>query len=203
MKRVLILTAVALLISGTGFAQITGSKHDFSSQGWGTTEICEPCHTPHNADTSVSLSPLWNHEVTAVASYTVYSSSTLNATVGQPSGRSKLCLSCHDGTVNLDAFGGATGSTKITGNALVGIDISDDHPISFPYTTALASADGGLVNPSLAGSSGLGSTIAADMLFSDSLECASCHDVHNAAGNSFLLLKANTASALCLTCHDK
>ncbi len=80
--------------------------------------------------------------------------------------------------------------------------MSNDHPISFTYDAALATSDGELFDPSTI-SSGLGGTIAADMLFGNKLECASCHDVHNAAGNPDLLVKANTASALCLTCHDK
>ena len=40
---------------------------------------------------------------------------------------------------------------------------------------------------------------------SRTMECASCHDVHNtaSASNQNLLLISNTASALCLTCHNK
>ena len=36
--------------------------------------------------------------------------------------------------------------------------------------------------------------------------CGSCHDVHNTAtpaGVGYLLIKDNTDSALCLTCHNK
>ncbi|RMD81165.1 MAG: cytochrome C [Candidatus Dadabacteria bacterium] len=203
-----ILVIVAASVVGLGArasANIVGSAHDFSSYGWSNGEICVPCHTPHNADTSVAQAPLWNHEVTT-ATYTVYSNAaTLDATVGQPNGISKLCLSCHDGTVAVDAFGGAAGNTFISSidpDADFGTDLSDDHPISFTYDTALANADGELFDPATT-NSGLGGTIQDDMLFSDQLECASCHDVHNVAGNPYLLVKDNTASALCLTCHDK
>ena len=48
-----------------------------------------------------------------------------------------------------------------------------------------------------------GSTIKIDMLFGDSLECASCHDVHAANTFSYLLKIDNAGSDLCLTCHDK
>ncbi len=182
--------------------QITGSAHDFKAETWNTSgEICIVCHTPHNADATVTDAPLWNHQVTA-ATFTVYTSSTLDATVGQPDGNSKLCLSCHDGTVAIDNFGGATsGTVYIDGSDSLGTSLADDHPISFDYNTALATADGDLFDPSTA-SSGLGSTIAADMLFNNRLQCASCHDVHN-AGIDNLLVKSNAASALCLTCHDK
>ena len=84
----------------------------------------------------------------------------------------------------------------------MGTDLSDDHPISFTYNTALATADGGLWDPASA-LSGLGGTIDADLLSGSMVECSSCHDVHNSYGIPFLLVKSNAASALCLTCHDK
>jgi predicted CXXCH cytochrome family protein len=203
MKKLgLLLTALSFI--GLSYGQITGSAHDFSGSAWNTTtEICIVCHTPHNADLTVTTAPLWNHEVTIVAAYTLYSSSTLNATLGQPGNESKLCLSCHDGTVALENFGGVTGGTNfISGSANVGTALNNDHPISFTYNDALATADGGLRTPSTYVTS-LGGTINNDLLFSGRMECASCHDVHNAHGNNMLLLIDNTGSALCLTCHNK
>jgi len=203
MRKIFGVTLGLVFIAGLAGAQITGSEHDFSGQGWGTTEICQPCHTPHNASTLLPV-VLWNHAVTA-ASYTLYSSPTMNATTGQPDGVSRACLSCHDGTVALDSFGGSTGSNFISGPANFGTDLSNDHPVSFTYNNALATADGGL-HPPTTQASGLGDTISADMLFgtsSDQVECASCHDVHNAANLQSLLLKSNAGSALCLTCHAK
>ncbi|MBN1223272.1 MAG: cytochrome C [Candidatus Aminicenantes bacterium] len=203
MKKLFIFAAALTLTVGAfGQGTIVGSAHDFSTEAWNTGgQICVVCHTPHNADLTINDSPLWNHEVTT-ATYTLYSSSTLDATPGQPGGYSKLCLSCHDGTVALDSFGGETGSTNISGNALFGTDLSNDHPISITYDTSLASTDGELYDPTTA-SSGLGGTIDADMLFASKMECASCHDVHNKPGIEKLLLKSNAASALCLTCHSK
>ena len=182
---------------------IVGSAHDFSGESWNTTtEICIVCHTPHNADITVLEAPLWNHETT-LANFTPYSSPTLDATVGQPSASSKLCLSCHDGTVALDNFGGTTGGTNyIGGGALIGTDLLDDHPISFIYDAALATTDGGLFDP-ITTNSGLGSTINDDLLFGGQMQCASCHDVHNGSGEDNLLRLNNDASALCLTCHNK
>jgi predicted CXXCH cytochrome family protein len=207
MKKALGLAAVMLFVGATsamaqpaGKRDIENTAHDFSGRGWNSTgEICVVCHTPHFA-LAATDGPLWNHESTA-ATYTIYSSSTLDATVAQPGTESKTCLSCHDGTVALDAFGGQAGSNNIGAQWDVGIDLSDDHPVGFTYNTALATADGELADPSLK-ASGLGDDIQADMLFSDKLECASCHDVHGAGGNEMLLLVANTASALCLTCHS-
>jgi predicted CXXCH cytochrome family protein len=189
------------------FGQITGTKHDFSASAWSGGEICVACHTPHNA-LAISNAPLWNHLVTT-QTFTPYSSTgTLNATVGQPSGVSKLCLSCHDGTTKIDAIGGAVGSATIgavAGN--FGLDLSNDHPISFVYNSALVTADGGTGLKAVTALSGLGGSIENDMLFgavsgSKTVECSSCHDVHN-AGFASLLRKSNAGSALCLTCHSK
>lgn len=201
MKKFLIFVCAFFLV-GYALAEIAGSVHDFSAMGWSGGQICLPCHTPHNADTTVAGSPLWNHEVT-VATYALYSSGTLDAAPGQPAGVSKLCLSCHDGTVALDSFGGNTGATYITGSDLIGTDLSNDHPISFTYNDALATTDGELHPPSTTDSS-LGGTIDDDMLFSGNLECASCHDVHDKyPANPSLLVITNAGSALCLVCHDK
>ena len=207
----IILSVAALpVLAGT----ITGTKHDFSNStlyNWNTTgEICVVCHTPHSADTSVSAAPLWNHAVTAKA-FTVYSSDTLNATVGQPSGTSKLCLSCHDGSVALDSFGGSTaGTNTMSGTAAVGIDeLSNDHPISFAYDQTLIDADGALHPLSKAvtvgtGGDSKGGTISDTMLFGGQVQCASCHDVHNKfTADSKLLRISRSGSALCLTCHNK
>ncbi|MCK5516593.1 MAG: cytochrome C [Desulfobulbaceae bacterium] len=201
------LLVVALLsIAVVGFAtfsqaSISGSKHDFSQAGWSGGQICLPCHAPHDG-VNVANAPLWNHEL-STATYTLYSSPTLDAVPGQPGGASKLCLSCHDGTVAIDSFGGKTGNITLSGS--VGTDLSDDHPISFVYDAALAVADGGLHDPTvrLSGIPGAAGTIDQDMLFSGSLECASCHDVHNANDTGGdLLIKSNEGSALCLTCHN-
>ncbi len=219
----LAVAALGLLVSPLAMAApgtILGSGHDFSTKGYGSTEICVFCHTPHNANTSVTGAPLWNHALSAVASYTVYSSPSMNATTGQPGTISKLCLSCHDGTVAVDSFGALTGTHYVPatdnigsigagGAGTGGTHLENDHPIGFIYNAALVTADPGLFPTSKAVTIGSTKsstgTISTKMLYSEQVECASCHDVHNTytvAGTG--LLKVTTAgSALCLTCHDK
>jgi predicted CXXCH cytochrome family protein len=195
---------VTLLLMQIGISQtIVGSAHDFSDDNWNTNgQICLVCHTPHNADVVVANAPLWNHETT-MAFFTTYVSATMDATTGQPDASAKLCLSCHDGTVAVDNFSGQTGGSHfMTGNTLIGSNLSDDHPISFTYNAALASVDGGLFDPTNT-SSGLGGTINEDLLIDSQVQCASCHDVHNGSGVENLLRISNNASALCLTCHNK
>lgn len=218
MKRTVVLVAmfVAVLVAGPVAAQgtIVGSAHDFSGVGsFGGGEICKACHTPHNAYRTVygqsfatAAAPLWNHEDTA-ASFTLYESPTgtfnSGGTITQPAGVSKACLSCHDGTVGMESFGGvSTDVNMMTGSALIGIDLRNDHPISFLYDDDLATTtDGELHPPTTTGA--LGGTIATKMLFNGRMECGSCHDVHNTPGFPSMLLMSNSASALCLTCHDK
>ena len=184
---------VGMSFTAPATAGIAGSPHDFSARGWGTTEVCIFCHAPHN---TTGGTPLWNHKATA-ATFTLYSSTTLNATLAQPAGVSKLCLSCHDGTVAVDSYGTRTGATNVAGTRLIGTDLSNDHPIGFAYTAALATADGGLVAPASASQ-----VVAGVPLYGSQLECASCHDVHNNTLGSFLRM-ANTGSALCVKCHTK
>lgn len=201
-KLVTLTSAVTLLAIAPALVQaagISGTKHDLSTRGWGSTELCVFCHAPHNTDKTVTDAPLWNHKVTT-ASFAVYASPTLNATVGQPSSSSRLCLSCHDGTVALDSFGGVTGTHTLTGTNLLGTDLVNDHPISFTYDATLAASDsGGLVVPVSASKVDAAGTVP---LFAGKVECASCHQVHNSVNQPFLRIP-NTGSALCLKCHIK
>jgi predicted CXXCH cytochrome family protein len=193
---------------------IIGSKHDFSASGpsvlyKGTnTQVCVYCHAPH---ASTATTPLWNHATTATT-FTLYSSGTLNATMTQPAGVSKLCLSCHDGTVAIDSFGGATGTKSIPVGAPAnfGTTLADDHPIGFAYNAALVTLDPGLADPvatSVTIGTGNTGTIATKLLIGGQLECASCHDVHNSTSGTAVeskLLRISTAgSALCVACHKK
>lgn len=182
---------------------IVNSKHNLSSFGSGTiraqdeSEICIFCHTPHSGS---SEAPLWNR-FSSGASYTAYSSTTLNAAVGQPTGASKLCLSCHDGTV---ALGMVLSRPQITmqnsvttmplGKTRLSTDLADDHPISFVFDAGVAAADGQLKDPAV--------LTDAVRLEDGRVQCISCHNPHDNQFGKFLV-KNNTASALCLTCHNR
>jgi predicted CXXCH cytochrome family protein len=192
---------------------IAGSAHDVSAQGYSLGQICIVCHTPHSAINAALDKPLWDHENTTSV-FTVYDSNTFDSGTGgaalnnitQPSGHSLMCLSCHDGTLGVDAFGGTTpGTDLIVGPALLDTDLTDDHPISFLYDPVLATTDGELYDPT-ATVSGLpgGGTIDQDMLFGGQMQCSSCHDVHDDTLSPFLRKSMTApASGLCLTCHNK
>jgi predicted CXXCH cytochrome family protein len=201
MKKVIILVVgLSLLVAGTAFAGVSGSVHDLRAT-YSLTEICNPCHTPHNA-TQQSLGPLWDHDASA-AGYTEYVSqpgSDLDMTpnVGP---ESEICLDCHDGTVRTDAFGGGAGTGTLSGAtyADLGTDLRDDHPIG-SYTSAIATADGELADPS----STAEVTSGGMPLFSGMMECPTCHDVHNTdSTGADLLYQDNNGSKACLVCHVK
>lgn len=184
-------------------AGITGSKHDLSGRDWGTNEICIFCHTPHNAK-MVPNSPLWNHKVTT-ATFIMYSSPSLKISPEpQPRGPSKLCLSCHDGTVAIDSYGKRTGSQFISGSAKLGIDLSNDHPISIYWDHQTVTPGGG---PSCSKCHGAhqGKKPIIDLPFYDRyLECATCHEPHNKyPAYTRMLRKSLNQSEICLLCHTK
>jgi predicted CXXCH cytochrome family protein len=204
--------AVALFVVGlaAGFvvsgarAQIVGTAHNLSASSPATIraqnegEICVFCHVPHNAATS---GPLWNRRAPTL-NYTLYGSSTTVATIGQPTGASLLCLSCHDGTIALGDVlsrgtpitmaGGVT--TMPVGPGLLGKDISGEHPVSFVYDNTLVAARGALVAPA-----SLTGAVRLDKL--GRMQCTACHDPHENPYGKFLVA-SNRASALCTTCHQ-
>ncbi len=196
-KQALVIVFFTLLTASKSYADLAGSAHDFTRFAGMTQNICIICHTPHNANTTVPNSPLWNHAVTS-ATFTPYQG-TLHATPGQPTGISKLCYSCHDGTVAIDSYGGQVGTWYLADS--LGTNLNNHHPLSFVYDSQLAVADGSLFDPD-SHLTPLGGTIAQDLLRGGRMECVSCHDVHNRYNNPGLLRIRNTYSALCLTCHD-
>lgn len=193
--------AALLLMSGTAGAQIAGTAHDLGGDNPNDNlEICVYCHTPHNSNTGI-VAPLWNR-TTPAGPYTMYSSPTLDMTIaGAPQGVSLACLSCHDGTLALDALvnfpPGMTsvlGTIPAAGNLTT--DLSNDHPISITYDSTqdpdFVAAAGGTV----------GGTMQLFGPGADQVECGTCHSVHDDTNNPFLRV-SNSASAVCLTCHIK
>jgi len=197
----------ALLLTLAGFlawpaqaqTQIARTVHNLTPTGTGTVKTTQPsglcvfCHTPHNANPTRAL---WNREFSGVT-YQLYGSSTLKALLNQPSGASRLCLSCHDGILALGNLrvpppGGQVALGPLTGKTVLGTDLSDDHPISFVYDSALAVSRGGLADPLTLPS--------AIRLEDGQLQCTSCHNPHEDQRPKFLRMD-NRSGALCTACH--
>ncbi len=218
----LLVFAPAVLADGSANG-ITNSPHDFSSSSWNfRSELCRVCHVPHDHGRDTGLiGLLWNHALSE-ATYEMYSSDTLEgAQDAAPTGISKMCLGCHDGTVALDAFDKQVAFTtgtflgdleedyvvpQLTVNG--DLDLSATHPISIVYDENAPASD---LNPKTA-TMGTSGTID-DVLENGKVQCHSCHDVHDSAGEAkagtHLLREAQTTaqggnpSGLCLTCHNK
>jgi predicted CXXCH cytochrome family protein len=201
----LLLAPIALKAGPPPGAQsIQHTRHNLSATSPGTvkiageSEICIFCHTPHGVK---SQAPMWNH-IQSGAVYVPYTSTTQKGTTGQPTGSSKLCLSCHDGTVaagmvRKQSRGGSKAGALQTlpvGAARLGTDLSDDHPISFRYDSALVMAKGQLRDPA--------TLVGPVQLDHDKqMQCTSCHTAHENRFGKFLV-QNNYGSALCLACHN-
>lgn len=76
-------------------------------------EVCVYCHTPHGANTTVTL-PLWNRtmRVTTYSTYNELGTSSLTQAVVQPGANSLACLSCHDGQTAVDSIINMPGSGR-------------------------------------------------------------------------------------------
>lgn len=210
MKKILVLTVALVLVASAAYsATVVGSAHDIKTRVTGatTTEVCVFCHTVHNSSAAVPV-VLWNKVPSTVATYTVYQSATLKGSVSQPSGVSKACLSCHDGSVamnslvNPPAVGSTGTATTIATGARVGAGgaMQTHHPVSVTYRSDLNTT----MRPNTT-TTVVNGTVTLPLFGTASpfmVECGSCHNVHDPANAPFLRV-SNTNSQLCTTCHVK
>ena len=186
---------------------------DIVAVGSTTSQVCVFCHHPHRGASTVTNTLLWNINSPGSGSYAVYANtSTLeyashNAgyTVGTDNAEAArytlLCLGCHDGTTAMTVGTGASfvrqivadgtlGSfpdlTASTEGADLGQTLADDHPVDFTYPQATIAPDADINISTNGGVSVLGQAESPTVtypLFSGTMQCATCHDVHN--GSSF------------------
>jgi predicted CXXCH cytochrome family protein len=223
MKFVIIIATcgiVCILIPLLTFAGVSATKHNLSISGPGPaqaaveTGICKFCHTPHNASPAA---PLWNHEITEVTDYIHYWSPTLlsyaSAEAAPPiDGYSRLCLSCHDGTVALGALINQGELIETTPDFMtlgmegyIGTDLSGGHPISIIFDQTLANRRNTESN-----------LLPLNWPLTDKevklyptqggygVQCTSCHDPHGGKGapEAPPFWRKQTYDDVCLVCHD-
>lgn len=175
-------------------------------------QVCVYCHAPHGGS---GERPLWNRR-TPTGPYRMYEDPLDMLADAQPTGVSRLCLSCHDGTIGLDdvlvrpvTYAGP-GPRRETierctschngGNPAGGLnwenvwfrpdDLRNQHPISVQYDP---SRDPGFHPTSAVLAAGL-------VLENGRVQCATCHEPHDARHRPFLRVP-NTNRSLCLVCH--
>jgi len=104
---------------------------------------------------------------------------------------------------------GAGGASNVMNGGLpfLGGDLRNDHPVAIVYETARVARPAEFVTQQVSGSViSVGASSSLPLFGSSSatatVECASCHNAHNNSLGNFLR-KANTGSAMCLSCHIK
>ncbi|TSK05087.1 MAG: hypothetical protein FPO08_16380 [Geobacter sp.] len=248
--------SIAFAAAGSNGGGILGSKHDmnvFITNNGGTLDtdgrVCAYCHTPHHAADPTLTStftatdgtlttyniyvPLWSRSVDN-GPYDQYVSETFNPDKNNQfydplAGPSRLCMTCHDGTIAVDSYYGQTRNSVTagaddmnyfgTGNFAIGknFGLANDHPVGFVYDVMQADPNYEL---NVSTSQFKNGTKTIDSVLSDIqgvtggkvMTCASCHDVHNgtavgntapASGRGYFLLAPQKDSDICLSCHNK
>jgi predicted CXXCH cytochrome family protein len=160
-------------------------RHDGLLRGPGRgTQFCVRCHEPSQA-TRASM-----HAGMLGQAHLRWPERTARASgvAARPAdGDSRLCLSCHDGTI-ARSVGGASGNP--------GAVVADSHPVGVVYQT----------NPIYAGKidRAISFTPAVQLdarirLVDGQVACASCHSLYSAEPGR--LVMSNLGSNLCLSCH--
>ncbi len=205
---------------------------------------CVNCHVAHKADLESIADgqwgvPLWSPYQTdtpALTGWTLYDTygigdtptPTLDASLQQPNGPSKLCLGCHDGSYSHD-WTGAENRIFTPGTVTGHMSLKNSHPISF-YYPSVASADTEIKAETQDALMGNGKTIEQELLDTRKyMQCTSCHDVHASGYTDFMLrwdigvveevvgtdpatgddileplhIASYGSQVMCRTCHDK
>lgn len=219
-NRLFIFLFLVFSVEGIIQSGILETKHNLSSSGPGEvkavseTEVCVFCHVPHN---SYPRTPLWGHALSEVKNYKIYSSNQSVSGRGreyaQPDGSSRLCLSCHDGTVALGAvigrrrieFAGGVNVLRPGQSGFIGLDLSGSHTISVPIFDSEVNEKN---------TRGLSILKSVKEMKSDpdgvkldennKVQCTTCHDAHsddnyNSSGIHFW--RKSDFSTLCEVCH--
>ncbi len=236
MKKVIVLAlAISLVVAGIALATVVSTKHDMrmgvagiagrtiTAAGSTTTQVCVFCHHPHRGTSTVTTTLLWNISDAATTYPTYGPTATTNAiTMGDNLGTtgsasySVLCMSCHDGGaanstfIKSQAADGTLGSFPNLGLSIGNLtsDLQDDHPVDFTYEGAVesdsdirAATSGGPTSSYVAGANSVRYP-----LYGGTLQCATCHDVHNGQSPRVQFMRGGTTniitnSQICIDCH--
>jgi len=202
MSRLALVLSASLCATALGQQGVAGSKHDLSVTGPGPvraaseTRVCIFCHVGHGGEA------LGQNRPSSEAAYQPYGSTTLRSNVrSTPSGATRVCLSCHDGTIALGKtlasgtiplVGAAPDGRMPLGASNLGTDLRRTHPVSFaavPSDTAHPpKADTGV-----------------KLDRKGELQCTACHDPHREDADPVVrkfLVASNRYSAVCTSCHE-
>lgn len=195
---------------------VVDTVHNLSASGPGEirslteTQVCKFCHVPHNATVP---SPLWGHAL----SRTQYQVPTIRTGRGsrpapQPDGSSRLCLSCHDGTIALGDVAGEQAPIPMSGGmylttgrrGFLGTDLSGSHPVSFEVVEAELPVDDES-DMELRPLEAIGADRDVKLDAGGKMQCTTCHDPHSdryyVEGDVPRFWVKQSVDEVCLTCH--
>ena len=230
MKRSLICAIVVFVLGPTSSALadpsavrgagVVSSPHDMTVWGYtdSQTRVCAFCHTPHHSSTTGGdYLPLWSRAEDAKQFNVAYQSSTINAselheaTSDKAIGPTRLCMSCHDGTIAPDQhYGTSAGAALLTEDSFPSIGkgsgvgygtvgLTNDHPVGFDYAAVAAGPQTG--DPALAAIQQARDQPTADpwirneaaLFLGNTLGIAIADRLYLSNGKSYMT---------CATCHD-
>jgi hypothetical protein len=191
-----LVVALVLAFPTAAAAQHEGGSstvHNLSATGPGEiwaleeTEVCKFCHIPHNA---VVPQPLWGHTLSTVDRYlvpTIRRGKGASEPAPQPDGSSRLCLSCHDGTVALGDIGGSGPPIAMAGaqrldrgrRGHIGTDLSGSHPISFVVPDGEPGGPDSERDMGLRPLDLIRSEESVSLDAKGKMQCTTCHDPHS------------------------
>jgi len=207
---------LVLLPCAAALAQenVASTVHNLSVSGpgevkaLGETEVCKFCHIPHN---TVAAEPLWGHALSEVEAYRVPTRRGRGLPAPQPDGSSRLCLSCHDGTVALGDIAQSGEIIEMSGpqrleqgrRGHLGTDLSGSHPVSIVPMETFGEADRDMVSRPAA-------LIEAEGIVpldaQGKMQCTTCHDPHSDryydAGRVPRFWVRPTVDEVCRACHE-
>ena len=184
------LVFVLTIVGGLAWAEIKGSKHDFSDEEWTGGDPCAACHAP-DRDEAPEGAPLWDLEADLSRKF-----GARGGERAEPGQGTLVCLRCHDGTIASERTAGAEekrfANKEHPGMFSSGHE-SSEHPVGveYPqfdkgYRPLIAVVASGTVT-----------------LPDGKVECTSCHDPHDMSDQDYMLVASNARSGLCLICHRK
>jgi predicted CXXCH cytochrome family protein len=167
------------------------------------TRVCIFCHSSHNSSRE---GPLWNHETTP-SQFRTYERSSMVSSPEAPNGATKLCLSCHDGTIAVGAIRnmsrtvamanvGPSGEIPAGRRSNLGTDLSGTHPVSVKFAQRDALIKSGLRWPPFDAAKQVG--VDADGY----VQCTSCHDPHGSRSTKYPFWQKESFSEVCDVCHE-
>lgn len=199
---------------------VVDTVHNLSVSGPGEIkslterQVCKFCHVPHSSTSPV---PMWSRRLSLEQYQTpkITGEGGTEVPAPQPDGSSRLCLSCHDGTIALGEVAGGGRPIEVAGapvlrpgrRGFLGTDLSGSHPISIeiPRDSTL----GAIENTSdlaLKSAAEIRADPRVRLDDSDKMQCTTCHDPHSDQYFVEDLVPrfwiAPSVSEVCLSCHS-